>query len=72
MGLCETLALDIAGTDVSPPLQAMGLPIRFDGERQFNAHVSARVGQDSQAVLAAVGLTPQDIDALAAEGAVQI
>ena len=72
LGLCETLALDIAGTDVSPPLQAMGLPIRFDGERQFNAHVSARVGQDSQAVLAAVGLTPQDIDALAAEGAVQI
>jgi len=72
LGLCETLALDTAGTGDVQPLQAMGLPIRFDGERQFNAHVSVGVGQDSRTVLAAMGLTPQDIDALAAEGAVQI
>ncbi|MDB5857316.1 MAG: L-carnitine dehydratase/bile acid-inducible protein [Ramlibacter sp.] len=50
---------------------AVGTPIRFDGARSFDPHLSARVGQDSRAVLAAAGLTPDEISALVAQGAVQ-
>ena len=52
-------------------LTAVGTPIRIDGERSFDPHLSARVGQDTEAVLAAAGLSAQEIAALAAQGAVQ-
>lgn len=52
-------------------LCAVGTPIRFDGERSFAAHLSRRVGQDSEAVLRAAGLSADEITALAAQGAVQ-
>jgi crotonobetainyl-CoA:carnitine CoA-transferase CaiB-like acyl-CoA transferase len=50
---------------------AVGTPIRIDGERSFHPHLSARVGQDSEAVLRAAGLSADEIAALAAQGAVQ-
>ena len=46
-------------------LAAIGTPIRFNGERSYNGHLSAQVGQDSRDVLAAGGLSQQDIAALA-------
>jgi crotonobetainyl-CoA:carnitine CoA-transferase CaiB-like acyl-CoA transferase len=52
-------------------LCAVGTPIRIDGERSFHPHLSARVGQDSEAVLRAAGLSADEIAALAAQGAVQ-
>ena len=55
----------------SARVTAVGTPIRFDGERSFNPSLSERVGQDSTAVLAAAGLSPDEIAALAAQGAVQ-
>lgn len=50
---------------------AVGTPIRIDGERSFHPHLSARVGQDTQAVLAAAGLSADEIATLAVQGAVQ-
>ena len=40
-------------TDTGSPTQlvAVGTPIRFDGERAYNGHLSAAVGQDSGAFL---------------------
>jgi crotonobetainyl-CoA:carnitine CoA-transferase CaiB-like acyl-CoA transferase len=52
-------------------LSAVGTPIRFDGQRSFDAHLSPRVGQDTEAVLRAAGLSPDEIATLAAQGAVQ-
>ena len=51
---------------------AVGTPIRLNGERSFDPHLSARVGQDTEAVLRDAGLQPDEIAALAARGAVQI
>jgi crotonobetainyl-CoA:carnitine CoA-transferase CaiB-like acyl-CoA transferase len=68
----EALALHQAmPTESGAQLRAVGTPIRFDGERSFNPHLSHRVGQDTQAVLAAAGLGADEIAALAAKGAVQ-
>lgn len=53
-------------------LTAVGTPIRIDGQRSFAPHLSARVGEDTRAVLAAAGLAPEEISALAAAGAVQM
>ncbi len=55
------------GAEVS----AVGTPIRFDGARSFDPHLSSRVGEDSRAVLLAAGLSADDIAALAAQGTVQ-
>ena len=52
--------------------QAVGLPIRFDGVREFAAGLSMRPGQDSVAVLQAAGISDTDIAALAAQGVIQI
>lgn len=49
---------------------AVGTPIRIDGERGFAWHLSARVGQDTRAVLADAGLASDEIAALAAQGAI--
>lgn len=63
----RTLALHQRGPgDVA----AVGTPIRIDGERGFAGHLSARVGQDTRAVLADAGLAPDEIAALAAQGAI--
>jgi crotonobetainyl-CoA:carnitine CoA-transferase CaiB-like acyl-CoA transferase len=51
-------------------LTAVGTPIRIDGERGFAEHVSERVGEDTRAVLAAAGVPPDEIAALAAQGAI--
>lgn len=51
-------------------LTAVGTPIRIDGERAFADHVSERVGQDTEAVLAAAGFSSDHIAALAAQGAI--
>ena len=65
VGLHQRLAVD-SGAGASRELAAVGTPIRFNGERAYNGQLSAGVGQDSQSVLAAAGLTQPDIDALAA------
>lgn len=56
----------------SEPLNAIGTPIRFDGEREFSDHLSARVGADSQALLRACGVSDARIAQLVQSGAVQI
>lgn len=53
-------------------LAAVGTPIRFDGERSFQPHLSPRVGQDTREVLEAAGLGPDEIERLVANGAVQL
>ena len=65
LGLHQGLPVD-SGSGTSTELAAVGTPIRFNGERSYNGQLSAVVGQDSQSVLAAAGLTQQDIDALGA------
>jgi crotonobetainyl-CoA:carnitine CoA-transferase CaiB-like acyl-CoA transferase len=67
----ETLALHQPLTANGKEVAAVGTPIRFDGERSFHPHLSGRVGQDSRAVLAAAGLSAEEIATLAAQGAVQ-
>lgn len=68
----EALALHRQiGTPGAAQVCAIGTPIRFDGERSFASHLSSRVGQDSEAVLRAAGLSADEIAALAAQGAVQ-
>jgi len=77
LGLHQSLRVETetgTGTQQSErPLEvcAVGLPIRFNGERSFNGHLSGLVGQNSRSVLATAGLSQQDIDALVARGAVQ-
>jgi crotonobetainyl-CoA:carnitine CoA-transferase CaiB-like acyl-CoA transferase len=56
----------------SAEVSAVGTPIRLDGVRSFDPHLSVRVGQDSQAVLRAAGLSSEEIAALVAQGTVQI
>ena len=53
-----------AGDGTSRQLAAIGTPIRFNGERSYNGHLSAQVGQDTQDLLAAGGVSQPDIDAL--------
>jgi crotonobetainyl-CoA:carnitine CoA-transferase CaiB-like acyl-CoA transferase len=53
-------------------LSAVGTPIRIDGQRAFDGHLSPRVGQDTEAVLRAAGLSADEIASLAAQGAVQV
>ena len=62
----------LCGAQDAPALCAVGLPIRFNGQREFATGLSARVGQDSQAVLSNSGMAQQDIDRLVAQGAVQV
>jgi len=58
------------GTE-SAELTAVGTPIRFDGSRSYHPHLSARVGQDTRALLQEAGLASDEIAALAAKGAIQ-
>ena len=53
-------------------LVAVGTPIRFDGERSYQPHLSPRVGQDTRDVLESAGLNPEEIATLAQKGAVQL
>ena len=53
-------------------LVAVGTPIRIDGERSYQPHLSRRVGEDTRGVLEAAGLQPQEIEQLAASKAVQL
>jgi crotonobetainyl-CoA:carnitine CoA-transferase CaiB-like acyl-CoA transferase len=52
-------------------LAAVGTPIRIDGQRSFDPHLSQRVGEDTRAVLEAADLSAQEIATLVAQGAVQ-
>ena len=70
LGLHQRLAAQ-HGADAPLDVCAVGLPIRFNGARPFNDHLSARVGQDGRSVLEAAGLSTQDIDALVAQGTLQ-
>lgn len=54
------------------PLNAIGTPVRFDGEREFAGHLSAVVGADTRAVLSAAGLSAENIAEFARDGTVQI
>lgn len=56
----------------SADICAVGTPIRLDGERLFNDHLSRRVGEDTQAVLQDAGLDAGAIAALVTQGTVQI
>jgi len=67
LALCQQLAAPgLSG------VRAVGTPIRLNGERSFDPRFSGRVGQDTQAVLQDAGLSPHEISALVAQGAVQI
>lgn len=71
LGLHQHMAVaGISGESVD--ISAIGLPIRFDGTREFNGNLSARVGQDSQSVLDSAGLQPEEITSLSERGAIQI
>ncbi len=65
LGLHHGLPVD-SGSSTSAELAAVGTPIRFNGERCYNGHLSAQVGQDSRSVLAAADLSLENIDSLAA------
>jgi crotonobetainyl-CoA:carnitine CoA-transferase CaiB-like acyl-CoA transferase len=52
LGLHQSLVVQ-SDTGAPTPLAAIGTPIRFNGERSFNGHLSAKVGQDTDTVLAA-------------------
>jgi crotonobetainyl-CoA:carnitine CoA-transferase CaiB-like acyl-CoA transferase len=65
LGLHQRLPVE-SGAGTATQLAAVGTPIRFDGERSYNGHLSLAVGQDSQDVLATAGLSQQDIAALLA------
>jgi crotonobetainyl-CoA:carnitine CoA-transferase CaiB-like acyl-CoA transferase len=52
--------------------QAVGLPIRFGGEREFNGHISVKPGEDSRQALRDAGLSDKVIDDLAARGVIQV
>ncbi len=54
------------------PLAAIGTPVRIDGERSYNPHLSVRTGEDTRAVLEAAGLASTEIDSLQAQGAIQL
>jgi crotonobetainyl-CoA:carnitine CoA-transferase CaiB-like acyl-CoA transferase len=51
---------------------AVGLPIRFDGTREFAGDLSMRPGQDSVRVLRAAGVADHEIASLAEQGVIQI
>jgi crotonobetainyl-CoA:carnitine CoA-transferase CaiB-like acyl-CoA transferase len=51
---------------------AVGLPIRFDGEREFAPELSYRSGQDSRTLLRQLAMSDADIDRLAAQGVVNL
>lgn len=69
----EALALHhTMDTPGMAPVCAVGTPIRIDGERAYAPHLSARVGQDGEALLREAGLDPQEIAALVAAGALQV
>jgi len=42
-----------SGTGTTTNLVAVGTPIRFNGERAYNGHLSTVVGQDNDTVLTA-------------------
>ena len=65
LGLHRTMLLATAGGG-KVQAQAVGLPIRFDGQREFDPHLSARAGQDGRNILRAAQLTDADIDRLVA------
>lgn len=50
LGLHQSLAVR-SDTGASTQLAAIGTPIRFNGDRSFNGHLSAKVGQDTDTVL---------------------
>lgn len=52
LGLHQGLAVQ-SGTGTTTHLVAVGTPIRFNGERAYNGHLSTVVGQDNGAVLTA-------------------
>ena len=54
------------------PLSAIGTHIRFDGQREFASHLSARVGADSLGLLRAAGVSEQHITHLVDSGTLQI
>ncbi len=62
--------LHVAGS-TSSALCAIGSPMRFDGVREFASHVSASVGQDTRNVLAASGISEQEIERLAQQCVIQ-
>jgi crotonobetainyl-CoA:carnitine CoA-transferase CaiB-like acyl-CoA transferase len=72
LGDAQVQALGLHQPLASPrgELAAIGTPIRVDGERMYNGHLSHRIGEDTRTVLAAAGLSPAEIDALVQQGAV--
>jgi crotonobetainyl-CoA:carnitine CoA-transferase CaiB-like acyl-CoA transferase len=65
----QVQALDI-GLTVMGSMVGVGTPIRMGGERGYADHLSERVGQDTQDVLEAAGLTAAEIAELVAQGAI--
>lgn len=63
--------IDVPGSHAGA-LCAIGSPMRFDGKREFASHVSARVGEDTRAVLQASGLSEEQIAQLATDHVIQI
>lgn len=61
-------SLNIAGTE----LIAIGTPIRFDGSRLFDSHLSVRVGQNTDEILREAGFSGEEIGALVASGTIEV
>jgi crotonobetainyl-CoA:carnitine CoA-transferase CaiB-like acyl-CoA transferase len=53
-------------------LCAVGTPIRLNGERPYDEHLSTVVGQDTRGILSQAGFTDKEIADLVALGAAQI
>ncbi|WP_439813614.1 CaiB/BaiF CoA transferase family protein [Zavarzinia sp. CC-PAN008] len=62
------VSLDVPGLD--QPVRIAGVPVRMTDTPGRVAHAAPRLGQDTRAVLAAAGIAPDRIDALAASGAI--
>ncbi|MFZ2388265.1 MAG: CaiB/BaiF CoA-transferase family protein [Polaromonas sp.] len=67
-GLCNMLTIQ---SSEPQDVCAVGLPIRFNGVREFAPGLSASVGQDSRQILQSMGLSDVQIDSLVAGGVIQ-
>lgn len=70
LDLHQQMAL-VGASNESVDISAVGLPIRFNGTREFDGNLSAGVGQDSQSVLGNAGLQQEEIASLSAQGVIQ-
>lgn len=71
LGMHQSLALE-PGDENGRRVEAcaVGLPVRFNGTREFASELTLRPGQDGLRILRAAGLSDDEIDRLASAGVV--